>query len=194
MGSVSPVPFVDKTFKEKIINQIIQPTISGLKTEGIPYKGFIFFGLIKVNDDPFVIEYNCRMGDPEAESVIPRIKSDFVELLEHVANNTLHEAEIEFDPRTAVSVMLVSKGYPGKYEKGIPITGINNVNNCVLFHAGTSTDIEMESIKTNGGRVIAVTAFGDSLVSALQSAYDNADIIKFDGKYFRQDIGSDLSV
>lgn len=194
MGSVSPVPFVDKPFKEKIINQVIQPTISGLKAEGLTYKGFIFFGLIKVNDDPYVIEYNCRMGDPEAESVIPRIKSDLVELLAHVANNTLHLAEIEFDYRTAASVMLVSKGYPGEYEKGIPISGIGNVNNCVLFHAGTSTDIEMESIKTNGGRVIAVTAYGEDMESALETAFENAEIINFDGKYFRRDIGSDLKV
>lgn len=192
MGSISPVPFVDKLFKEKIEQRIIQPTIEGLKSEGIPYKGFIFFGLIKVNDDPFVIEYNCRMGDPEAESVIPRIKTDFVELLEHVANNSLHEATIEFDPRVAASVMLVSKGYPGKYEVGKPITGINNVNNCVLFHAGTSTDIEREAIKTNGGRVIAVTAYGENMEIALESAFENADIIKFNGKYFRSDIGFDL--
>ncbi len=192
MGSVSPVPFVDKPFKEKIEKRIIQPTINGLKAEGIPYKGFIFFGLIKVNDDPYVIEYNCRMGDPEAESVIPRIKTDFVDLLEHVANNTLHEATVEFDTRTAVSVILVSKGYPGKYEKGKIITGIGSVNNCVLFHAGTSTDIERESIKTNGGRVIAVTAYGENMETALETAYENAEIIKFDGKTFRTDIGFDL--
>lgn len=132
------------------------------------------------------------MGDPEAESVIPRIKTDFVDLLEHVTNKTLHEATIQFDTRVAASVMLVSKGYPGKYEKGKIITGINNVNNCVLFHAGTSTDIERESIKTNGGRVIAVTAYGENMELALQTAFENADIIKFEGKYFRNDIGFDL--
>jgi len=194
MGSVSPVPFNDKHFREKVEERIIRPTIQGLVNEGINYKGFIFFGLIKVNEDPYVIEYNCRMGDPEAESVIPRIKSDLVDLFEHVANNTLHQASIEFDPRATASVMLVSKGYPEKYEKGKPITGTSSVKNCVLFHAGTSIDIENNIIKTNGGRVIAVTAYGDDLGSALEKAYENAELIDFEGKYYRKDIGFDLEV
>lgn len=192
MGSVSPVPFNDKNFQLKIEEKIIKPTIQGLISEGINYKGFIFFGLIKVNDEPYVIEYNCRMGDPEAESVIPRIKSDILVLFEHVANNTLHEASIEFDSRVAASIMLVSKGYPGAYDKGKPISGIANASNCVLFHAGTSIDIENNIIKTNGGRVIAVTAYGDDMDSALKNAYENAEIIEFDGKYYRNDIGFDL--
>ena len=194
MGSVSPVPFNDKHFREKVEERIIRPTIQGLVNEGINYKGFIFFGLIKVNEDPYVIEYNCRMGDPEAESVIPRIKSDLVDLFEHVANNSLDQASIEFDPRATASVMLVSEGYPEKYEKGKPITGTSSVNNCVLFHAGTSIDIENNIIKTNGGRVIAVTAYGDDLGSALENAYENAELIDFEGKYYRKDIGFDVEV
>lgn len=192
MGSVSPVPFNNKSFREKIEEKIIKPTINGLNSEGISYKGFIFFGLIKVDDEPYVIEYNCRMGDPEAESVIPRIKSDIVELFEHVANNSLHEANIEFDSRAAASIMLVSEGYPEKYQKGKPITGTANASNCVLFHAGTSIDIENNIVKTNGGRVIAVTAYGDDIEIALQKAYENAEIVDFEGKYFRKDIGFDL--
>jgi len=194
MGSVSPVPFNDKHFREKVEERIIRPTIQGLVNEGINYKGFIFFGLIKVNEDPYVIEYNCRMGDPEAESVIPRIKSDLVDLFEHVANNSLHQADIEFDQRATASVMLVSEGYPEKYEKGKPITGTSSVKNCVLFHAGTSIDIENNIIKTNGGRVIAVTAYGDDLGSALEKAYENAELIDFEGKYYRKDIGFDVEV
>jgi len=194
MGSASPVPFNDKHFREKVEERIIRPTIQGLVNEGINYKGFIFFGLIKVNEDPYVIEYNCRMGDPEAESVIPRIKSDLVDLFEHVANNSLHQADIEFDQRATASVMLVSEGYPEKYEKGKPITGTSSVKNCVLFHAGTSIDIENNIIKTNGGRVIAVTAYGDDLGSALEKAYENAELIDFEGKYYRKDIGFDVEV
>ncbi len=192
MGSVSPVPFNDKHFREKVEERIIRPTIKGLVNEGVNYKGFIFFGLIKVNEDPYVIEYNCRMGDPEAESVIPRIKSDLVDLFEHVANNSIHQADIEFDQRATASVMLVSEGYPEKYEKGKPITGTSSVKNCVLFHAGTSIDIENNIIKTNGGRVIAVTAYGDDLGSALEKAYENAELIDFEGKYYRKDIGFDV--
>jgi phosphoribosylamine---glycine ligase len=192
MGSVSPVSFADINFKQNIEDKVIRPTIRGLRDEGINYKGFIFFGLINVDNEPYVIEYNCRMGDPEAEVVIPRIKSDLVDLLEHVANNTLHEATIEFDPRVAVSVMLVSKGYPEKYEKGKTIHGIGNAKNCVLFHAGTSTDIESNDIKTSGGRVIAITAFGTDMEAALQEAYENAEVIDFEGKYYRKDIGFDL--
>lgn len=192
MGSVSPVSFNNKEFQEKVESRIIKPTIEGLKEKGISYKGFIFFGLIKVDSNPYVIEYNCRMGDPEAESVIPRIKTDLVELFEHVANNTVDEANIEFDERSATSVMLVSEGYPGSYKKGMPISGMGNVSNCVLFHAGTSIDIENNIIKTNGGRVIAITAFGEDIYSALDETYENAEIVDFEGKYFRRDIGFDL--
>lgn len=194
MGSVSPVPFVDKSFRDKIEEQVIRPTIRGLKEEGVDYQGFMFFGLINVNGSPYVIEYNCRMGDPEAESVIPRIKSDLVELLEHTANKTLGEAGIQFDNRAAAAVMLVSGGYPGSYEKGKVITGLGSVNNCVLFHAGTSVDIEQDQVKTNGGRVLAVTAYGTDLDNALATAYTNTNLIDFEGKYFRSDIGFDLEI
>jgi len=193
MGSISPVPFATPEFMKIVDNEIIKPTVKGLSKDGIDYKGFIFFGLIKVDDNPYVIEYNCRMGDPETESVIPRIKTDLVDLFEATANGTLDTAEIEFDPRIAASIMLVSGGYPEHYEKGKVITGLDNVNNCIMFHAGTATDIENNSIKTNGGRVMAVTSLGDDLESALQLAYANVDLIEFEGKNARRDIGFDLS-
>ncbi len=192
MGSISPVNFAGKEFMEKVEERIIKPTLSGLKNEKLDYKGFIFFGLIKVDGDPYVIEYNCRMGDPEAETVIPRIKSDLVDLFEAVANGTLGEVGFEIDDRVTACVMLVSEGYPESYEKGKEITGMGNVGNCVLFHAGTARDIEKETIKTNGGRVIAVTSFGNTMDEALKYAYENAEQIKFEGKYFRTDIGFDL--
>ncbi len=192
MGSVSPVPFAKGEFMQKVKDRVIQPTIDGLKAEGIDYKGFIFFGLINVKGDPYVIEYNCRMGDPEAEVVIPRIESDLVDLLEGVANNNLSDKEIIFDDRVAASVMLVSKGYPEKYEKGKPITGMENVEKCVIFHAGTAKDIESETIKTSGGRVMAITSYGNTMEDALKSAYENAEMIEFDGKFYRTDIGYDL--
>lgn len=192
MGSVSPVPFADTDFLKKVENQVIKPTVDGLAADGIDYKGFIFFGLIKVKDNPFVIEYNCRMGDPEAESVIPRIVSDMVELFEATANGNLADFNIEFDPRTAAAVMLVSGGYPESYEKGKVITGLENVNNCIVFHAGTAIDIDNNAIKSSGGRVIAVTALGDDMKSALETSYANVDMIKFEGKYVREDIGFDL--
>jgi phosphoribosylamine--glycine ligase len=192
MGSVSPVPFARGTFMQKVKERVIQPTIDGLQAEGIEYKGFIFFGLINVNGDPYVIEYNCRMGDPEAESVIPRIESDLVDLFEGVAHNNLAEKEVRFDDRFTAAVMLVSKGYPEKYEKGKPITGMENVEKCVVFHAGTAMDIVSESIKTSGGRVMAVTSYGHTMEGALKSAYDNAEMIEFDGKFYRTDIGYDL--
>ena len=192
MGSISPVNFAGKEFMEKVEERIIKPTLSGLKNEKLDYKGFIFFGLIKVDGDPYVIEYNCRMGDPEAETVIPRIKSDLVDLFEAVANGTLGEVGFEIDDRVTACVMLVSEGYPESYEKGKEITGMENVGNCVLFHAGTAMDIEKETIKTNGGRVIAITSFGNTMDEALNYAYENAEQIKFDGKYFRTDIGFDL--
>ena len=193
MGSVSPVAFASREFMEKVENRIIKPTINGLKTEGIQYKGFLFFGLINVAGEPMVIEYNCRMGDPEAESVIPRIESDLVELFEAVGNGRLKDTEITFDDRHAAAIMLVSDGYPGKYKVGKMISGIENLSNCVLFHAGTVTDIESDAVKTSGGRVIAVTAFGNSMEEALKNAYSTAETIHFEGKYYRKDIGFDLS-
>jgi phosphoribosylamine--glycine ligase len=192
MGSISPVPFVTKEFMDKIESKIIKPTVEGLKTDNIPYQGFIFFGLIKVGDEPYVIEYNCRMGDPETESVIPRIKSDLVELLVATAEGTLSGQTIEIDERYAATVMLVAGGYPGSYKKGNPVSGLDNVNNCIVFHAGTSTDVENNTVKTNGGRVLAVTALGTTMDEALKTAYENVDIIGFEGKNFRTDIGFDL--
>ncbi len=192
MGSISPVPFANHEFLEKIEKQVIKPTIDGLNNEGINYKGFIFFGLIKVNDEPYVIEYNCRMGDPEAESVIPRIKSDLMELFIGIGNNKLGEKSLEIDDRYAAAVMMVSGGYPEAYEKGKPIHGLENVSNCILFHAGTTTDIYNEAIKTSGGRVLAVTSYGNSMKEALDGAYNNAAQINFEGKYYRGDLGFDL--
>ena len=192
MGSVSPVSFADADFMKKIENNIIIPTVEGLKKDNIEYKGFIFFGLIKVNDDPYVIEYNCRMGDPETESVMPRISSDIVELFEATAEGKLAECSIEFDLRTAASVMMVSGGYPGNYEKGKTIKGLENVNNCIVFHAGTARDIESESVKTSGGRVLAVTSLGNDMKSALEQAYANVELIDFEDSYVRKDIGFDL--
>jgi phosphoribosylamine--glycine ligase len=192
MGSVSPVPFATPEFMTKVENEIIKPTVDGLSKDGIDYIGFIFFGLIKVNDNPYVIEYNCRMGDPETESVIPRIKTDLVDLFEATANGTLNTIDIEFDERAAASIMLVSGGYPGTYEKGKVITGLDNVNNCIMFHAGTTIDIENNSIKTSGGRVMAVTSLADDINSALELAYANVDIIDFESKNVRRDIGFDL--
>jgi phosphoribosylamine--glycine ligase len=192
MGSVSPVPFASADFKQKLDTQVIAPTIKGLQKEGIPYKGFIFFGLIQENGEPKVIEYNCRMGDPETESVIPRIKSDFLELLVATGNNTLGEHSISFDERCTATVFLVSGGYPESYEKGKVISGLENINNCIIFHAGTSKDIQSNAIKTNGGRVLAVTSYGYSQNEALNNAYSNANSIHFEGRYFRNDIGFDL--
>jgi phosphoribosylamine---glycine ligase len=192
MGSVSPVVFANKEFMEKVEQQVIIPTIEGLKAEKIEYKGFIFFGLIKVGNNPFVIEYNCRLGDPEAESVIPRIKSDLVKLFEAVGDGTLENTRIQFDDRYAATIMLVSGGYPGKFAKGKKISGTDNLNNCIVFHAGTTTDIETEDIKTSGGRVLAITSYGYTFDEALKNAYKNVDLVKFEGKYCRRDIGFDL--
>ena len=192
MGSISPVPFAREEFMDKVENRIVKPTVDGLKKDCIDYKGFIFFGLINVNGDPYVIEYNCRMGDPEAESVIPRIESDLLELFVNTAHENLSESTVEFDPRTAAAIMMVSGGYPGNYEKGKPITGLENVNNCIVFHAGTTIDVDDNSIKTSGGRVIAVTALGVNMGSALEDSYANVDLIDFEDKYVRKDIGFDL--
>jgi len=193
MGSISPVPFANREFLDKIEERIIKPTIEGLHNEGIDYKGFIFFGLIKVADDPYLIEYNCRMGDPEAESVIPRVKSDLLELLIAAGNQSLDKVEIEFDERTAATVMIVSEGYPEKYKKGKLITIPDNLSDCLIFHSGTTTDIETGLIKTSGGRVIAVTSYGRNMQEALDNAYKNANLIDFIGKNFRKDIGFDLN-
>ncbi len=190
MGAVSPVPFANKEFLNKIEDKIIKPTMDGLIKENIKYKGFIFFGLIKVKGEPFVIEYNVRLGDPETEVVIPRIKSDIVDLLKHTADETLDKADFEIDDKACTTVMLVSEGYPGSYEKGKKIENIEKVSDSILFHAGTKRS--GSEIITNGGRVIAVSSYGKNMSDALEKSYKNAEIIKFEGKNCRKDIGFDL--
>lgn len=190
MGAISPVPFADEAFMKKIEDRIIKPTVNGLQKEGIPYNGFIFFGLIKVDGEPYVIEYNVRMGDPETEAVMLRVKSDFVDLLVAATDGTMAEQSIEIDDRSAVTVMLVSGGYPGSYENGKVMTGFDQCENSILFHAGTK---QAESdIVTAGGRVIAVSSYGPSMKKALDQSYVNAEKINFEGKYYRKDLGFDL--
>ena len=190
MGAVSPVPFVDAVLVEKIENRIVKPTIAGLQSDGIEYKGFVFIGLINVKGEPIVIEYNVRMGDPETEVVIPRLKSDLVELFQAVAHQKLDEVLLEIDERSATTIMVVSGGYPEDYEKGFEITGLENLEDSIVFHAGTK--LEKEKVVTNGGRVIAVTSFGESFQEAIKKSYQNIDKLYFDKMYFRKDIGFDL--
>lgn len=190
MGSVSPVPFADSLFKKKVEDRIIKPTIDGLKKDGIPYRGFIFVGLMNVDNDPYVIEYNVRMGDPETESVMPRIKNDLVELFVSLTDGSLGSINLEFDNRVAATIMIVSGGYPEEYEKGKVISGLELPGESLVFHAGTT--YANDTIVTSGGRVLAVTSFGETISSAIQKSLRTAEKIKFSGAYYRTDIGLDL--
>ena len=190
MGAISPVPFADEVFMQKVEDRIIRPTVKGLQTDQIPYNGFIFFGLISCKGEPMVIEYNVRMGDPETEAVMLRIQSDFVDLLIGAADGTMADKIIEIDPRTAVAVMLVSGGYPGPYQKGKVISGLDKVENSFAFHAGTS--FKNGDVCTDGGRVLAISSYGQSIDEALSLSYKNAQLIDFEGKYYRKDLGFDL--
>jgi phosphoribosylamine--glycine ligase len=190
MGAISPVPFADASFMKKVEDRVVKPTIKGLQKDGIPYVGFIFIGLMKVGEDPFVIEYNVRMGDPETEVVIPRIKNDLIDLFEATVEGELDRIKLNIDTRSACTIMTVSDGYPGPYEKGKAITGLENVKDSILFHSGTKKG--ERGIETNGGRVIAVTSFGETMNEALDASYRSIEEVKFEGKYYRTDIGNDL--
>ena len=190
MGAISPVPFADEEFMSKIENQVVKPTVDGLAKENIDYKGFIFIGLIKVGNDPKVIEYNVRMGDPETEAVLPRVKNDLAEMFTHVGNQTLNEVELDLDPRTAVTVMTVAGGYPEAYDKGDVITGIDSIDNSIVFQAGTK--LKGDQVVTNGGRVLTITSFGDNFSEALATSYENIKKVNFKGMYYRTDLGFDL--
>ncbi|HMQ60826.1 MAG TPA: phosphoribosylamine--glycine ligase [Flavilitoribacter sp.] len=189
MGAVSPVAFADAAMMQKVEERIIRPTIRGIQSRGFAYTGFIFFGLINVGGDPYVIEYNCRMGDPETEDAFPRLQNDLLDLCLQTLNGTLHTVEIRQDPRFAATVMLVSGGYPGDYQKGKPITGLDQTSGSLLLHAGTTPSGDL---RTNGGRVLAVTSYGNTLAEALTTSKANAEKIRFEGKYYRRDIGFDL--
>jgi len=191
MGAISPVSFVDTILFQKVEEQIIIPTIRGLQQENIPYRGFIFFGLIKVGNTPFVIEYNVRLGDPETQVILPRLKSDLLDLFEGLLSETLSERDVVFDPRSAASVVIASGGYPEKYLKGKPITGIDTIDKALIFHAGTKNN-EHQQLITDGGRVLTITAYGSTLESAINNAYENVQKIHFNKSYFRKDIGHDL--
>lgn len=190
MGAVSPVPFADAEFMQKIEERVVKPTVLGLQKDNIEYKGFVFIGLIKVGNDPFVIEYNVRMGDPETEVVMPRLKSDLVEIFQAIATQTLDKVNFEIDPRSATTIMVVSGGYPEDYEKGKVISGLENVEGSIAFHAGTA--LKDGQVVSNGGRVIAVTSYGENFKEAIAKSYENIEKIKFDDMYYRKDIGFDL--
>lgn len=190
MGAISPVPFATDDFLQKIENKIVKPTIEGFAKDGLEYKGFVFIGLMKVGEEPYVIEYNVRMGDPETEVVLPRLKSDLVEIFEAIADGKLSEKMLETDERTATTVMMVSGGYPEDYEKGKVISGIDSVNDSIVFHAGTT--LKNDEILTNGGRVLAVTSYGKDFKEALEKSYQSIEKIHFDKQYFRTDLGFDL--
>jgi len=190
MGAVSPVPFADKVFLTKVEQRIIRPTIEGLKDDHIPYKGFLFFGLMNVHGDPYIIEYNVRLGDPETEATIPRLQNDLVEMFEAVASGRLDTIETRFDERTVTTVMLVSGGYPGDYTKGYEINGLGDVSGSITFHAGTRK--EGDKVLTNGGRVLAISSYGRTMKEALEKSYQNAKHIRFTNVYYRNDIGFDL--
>jgi phosphoribosylamine--glycine ligase len=188
MGAISPVPFADEIFMQKVKERIVEPTVFGLNQEGISYKGFVFVGLMAVNNEPFVIEYNCRMGDPETEAVLPRIQNDFVELMMATSNGNLNEVELQIDPRAAATIMLVSKGYPENYEKGFVMSNFEEASGSKLYHAGTKIS-ENNEILSNGGRVLAITSLADTIQEAVKISRENAEKIEFENKYYRRDIG-----